>query len=506
MIVSLLHPYKGINNHPVLLANARELCTDLRLDYLFDAMGNGDPFIGDAARRVMLDADPPDNGTLRFRQAVLQDAFGHAAFCNRLYEGLHKTIMAYEKRLAECKPSFARFSPTTGRVRDAVMLCGLLLNGAEHAAGQICSEQTAFGEAFRRFTDSFTRFYEAAFLQEARAQIAALTLFDETASARYGVRLGPGLKGSGYRLYTLRTRREGKIKARGAATIPLDSIGLQAQAAGLLDAGLIKLLRVLNGISAKVLADLKQARFETAFLVGCIHLRERFQRMGQVTCFPDPADGAGPFTFEDLTEAALAVCDGKPPTGNSGDFYGKNLVLITGANQGGKSTFLRSVGLALLMARCGMFVTAARFTARAPGRLFTHFCRDETENSGRLDEELRRMSAIIDQLEPDTLLLMNESFSSTSERDGAGIAREILTALRARGVRTFFVTHLTDYAADLYRNAPEDTAFLRADRQDDGSRRFTLSPGAPRPTGFGTDLYREMFGTGAGAFNRSHPI
>ena len=67
----------------------------------------------------------------------------------------------------------------------------------------------------------------------------------------------------------------------------------------------------------------------------------------------------------------------------------------TGANRGGKSTFLRSVGLAQLMMQCGMFVAATSFAAGPCPRVFTHFKRDEDPSmkGGKLDEELARMSA-----------------------------------------------------------------------------------------------------------------
>ena len=79
----------------------------------------------------------------------------------------------------------------------------------------------------------------------------------------------------------------------------------------------------------------------------------------------------------------------------------KDLVIITGANQGGKSTFLRSIGLAQLMMQCGMFVAAESFGSNICTCLFTHYKREEdpTMRSGKLDEELGRMSSIVDPSE-----------------------------------------------------------------------------------------------------------
>ena len=85
--------------------------------------------------------------------------------------------------------------------------------------------------------------------------------------------------------------------------------------------------------------------------------------------------------------------------GNDVNADDKDLVIITGANQGGKSTFLRSLGLAQLMMQCGMFVPAESFCANVCDGIFTHYKREEdvTMKSGKLDEELSRMSDIVDR-------------------------------------------------------------------------------------------------------------
>jgi len=79
--------------------------------------------------------------------------------------------------------------------------------------------------------------------------------------------------------------------------------------------------------------------------------------------------------------------------------------VITGANQGGKSTFLRSIE------------------------------EDTTMKSGKLDEELSRMSDIIDHITSYSMVLVNESFAATNEREGSEIARQIITALLEKASR-----------------------------------------------------------------------
>lgn len=181
---------------------------------------------------------------------------------------------------------------------------------------------------------------------------------------------------------------------------------------------------------------------------------------------------------------------------NAIDADGCGLVMVTGANQGGKSTFLRSLGLAQLMLQCGMMVGAEEFCASVADGVYTHFRREEDKDmdSGKLDEELRRMSALVDKLKPQALVLCNESFAATNEREGAALAREIVLALVERGVRVCFVTHLYTLARGLYDGGRGDARFLRAERRDDGVRTFRLDEGEPLPTAFGADLYARIMG------------
>jgi DNA mismatch repair ATPase MutS len=170
--------------------------------------------------------------------------------------------------------------------------------------------------------------------------------------------------------------------------------------------------------------------------------------------------------------------------------------VITGANRGGKSTFLRSAGLSHLMMQCGMFAPATTFRADVCRGLFTHFKREEDANlrSGKLDEELSRMSGIVDLITSGSILLCNESFASTNEREGSEIARQIVRALMDRGVKVFFVTHMHELARGLYRDEGERAAFLRAERGPNGRRTYRLIAGQPLPTSHGEDVFRRVFG------------
>jgi DNA mismatch repair ATPase MutS len=113
--------------------------------------------------------------------------------------------------------------------------------------------------------------------------------------------------------------------------------------------------------------------------------------------------------------------------------------------------------------------------------------------SGKLDEELSRMSIIADALRPRCLVLFNESFSATNEREGSEIARQTVRALLDSDIRVFFVTHLFDLAESFRIQASPSTLFLRAERQVDGRRSFKLVEGDALSTSYGEDLYQMLF-------------
>jgi len=141
-------------------------------------------------------------------------------------------------------------------------------------------------------------------------------------------------------------------------------------------------------------------------------------------------------------------------------------------------------------------VAAGSFRASVSAGVFTHFIREEDPSmvSGRLDEELSRLSGIADHITPDALILFNESFAATNEREGSEIGRQVVRALLEAGVRVFFVTHQFDFADGFYRRQAGSALFLRAPRQPDGRRDFRLIVAEPLPTSFGKDIYDRIGG------------
>jgi DNA mismatch repair ATPase MutS len=262
------------------------------------------------------------------------------------------------------------------------------------------------------------------------------------------------------------------------------------------DRGINLVANALAGSTDHILSFFTMLRTELAFYVGCLNVHEQLIQKGEAVSFPVPvASNERRHAFQGLYDVCLAFTMKQSIVGNAVNADGKDLVIITGANQGGKSTFLRSIGLAQLMMQCGMFVPAESFCANVCKGLFTHYKRkeDATMKSGKLDEELSRMSDIVDHITSNAMLLFNESFAATNEREGSEIARQIMNAILEKRIKVFFVTHLYEFAHGFYDKKMENALFLRAERQTDGRRTFKLIEGEPLQTSYGEDLYHRIF-------------
>jgi DNA mismatch repair ATPase MutS len=262
------------------------------------------------------------------------------------------------------------------------------------------------------------------------------------------------------------------------------------------DTGINLVANALAQATDHILSFFKMLQTELAFYVGCLNLHGRLVKKGEPFTFPVPvASSERRHTFSGLYDICLSLSVDRRVVGNDVSAHDKDLVIITGANQGGKSTFLRSIGLAQVMMQSGMFVPAESFSSNVCEGLFTHYKREEdaTMKSGKFDEELSRMSDIVGSIGPDSMLLFNESFAATNEREGSEIARQIVSALLEKRIKVFFVTHLYGFAHGFFEKRAGNAIFLRAERQADGGRTFKLVEGEPLQTSYGPDLYSMIF-------------
>jgi len=482
--------------------HAQALTQDLELDTLFEAMAAGDRFLLNVARQAIFSSltEPQE---IVYRQHVLADCLEHPAIVRQIYDLAVEAIAGERKDLA-----FSKWSSPDMILRRSVGVLELFV-GILRKLRQITDDHAGVfrSEGFTELFSMLSRELDDDYIRTIEGHLRTLRF---RAGVPISAELGKGNRGTRYVLRRSPPRKRGLRDRffRGGRSLysfqiaDRDQAGAKALAA-LQGRGIDLVANALAQSCDHVLSYFRTLRAELGFYIGCVNLREYLAAKGEPTCFPVPeVSGERSFACQGLYDVCLSLSVKDRVVGNDVTAHGKSLVMITGANQGGKSTFLRSAGLAQLMLQCGMFVAAESFRADVHTGVFTHFKREEDAamKSGKLDEELSRMSEIADDIVANAILLFNESFASTNEREGSEIARQIVGALREMGAKVFFVTHMFELAHGLFRSPKSDSAlFLRAERRADGRRTFRLVEGEPLPTSYGEDVYRRIFGTVASA-------
>jgi hypothetical protein len=467
---------------------------DLGLDAIWGAMAAGDGFLYEVARRCVLSA-LDDPAAVTYRQRALQDAIAHPRVLRDLYSA---TLEGLENE--RTGGPLWRTAGAGSVLHRSVQVLTLQLPVFRRLRDLAERHAPAFrSEAFRRFFAMIEAELDDEYLTTAAARLEELRF-------RHGLsetgHLGRGL---GTARYTVRSRRTPAVLERlrlrrgpGASfsVPPRDEAGLRALEA-LRARGLAEVAAAVGESADRVRDFFATLRIELAFYLGAINLHERLAADRSPTCFPTLSRTGRPaLRVRGLYDVALSLHTGGGLVGNDADASGRPLIVITGANQGGKSTLLRAIGIAQLMAQSGLFVGADELAVEACAGVHTHFRREEDPRlrGGKLDEELRRMAGIAARIRPGALLLLNESFASTNEREGSEIGRGVIRAMLDRGVRVGLVTHLYDLAHGLAGRPGDRALFLRAERRPDGRRTFRLVPGEPRPTSYAADSYRRIFG------------
>jgi hypothetical protein len=497
MKAHLLYKDQDFNFGADLPPNHEDLIQDLNLTTLLGAMALGDTFLFEVSMRVLL-ASLDDPEAIVYRQRILADCIAEPEIIRAMYA---IAVGAIEDKRGLWGYSFGSQYPASilsGAVKHLgayVVRLKELRKIADEHAGRFHSDglTTLFRTLQRDLDDEY--------FQTISYHLKQLRFRDgELISAE----LGPDNSGINF---VLRAPGDGRpswkeqlgIAPRSSYSFtvpPRDDAGAQA-IADLTSRGINLVANAAAQSADHILSYFTMLRAELGFYVSCLNLWDRLVAKGEPTSFPEPSPWRPlRFSATGLGDIRLALRTENRVVGNDVDADGKSLVIITGANSGGKSTFLRSVGLAQLMMQCGMFVMAETCRASVSEGVFTHFIRDEDASmtSGRLDEELGRMSVIADQIRPHCLMLFNESFAATNEREGSEIGRQVVHALLEAEIRVFFVTHQFDFAESFHRQHADITLFLRAERQPDGRRNYKLAVADPLPTSFGEDLYYRLGG------------
>ncbi len=496
MKARLMHRDRDFDLREELPWNAEDLTRDLELDTLLAAMAGGDPFLRDVARRALLGGFRNDLDTIRYRQEIARDCLANPGVVRELYA---LAVEAIERKQRGYFGLFSRFPASV--LSGAVEAMRIFVDVLGHLRGVARRHAARFrSEGFRAFFAMLERELGEEYLAGIERHLGALRF---RGGVLLGAGLGPGGEIAGWTLRQAQGKPPGWLARllrrapRGHTVVVAERDQAGARyLSEMRDRGINLVANALAQSADHILGFFEVLRTELGFHVACLNLHERLRTLAAPTCFPTPGPAAERgFRCTGLYDPSLALTAGRAPVGNDVAAPGKGLVVITGANHGGKSTFLRGVGLAQLMMQAGAFVGAGSLEAGLATALYTHHRREEdaTMKSGKLDEELARLSAIADHLAPDALVLFNESFAATNEREGSEIARQVVSALLEKRIKILFVTHLYEFAHGLAAKGLAEALFLRAERRADGVRTFRLVEGEPLETSYGEDLFREVF-------------
>ena len=240
-------------------------------------------------------------------------------------------------------------------------------------------------------------------------------------------------------------------------------------------------------------AALRGLRRELIFCLSACRLAMSWQAAGLPFCFPDIRPAAEKrFAAKGLFDPLLLISDKASVVPNDAELLpGGELVFLTGANQGGKTVFLLSLGLCQWLAQLG-FPAPAKEAALSPAQnILTIFAPNGQQygRKGLLAEEAGRIADAVANLTGESLLLFNEPLTSTGPEETKSISAEVAAVCLAAGARGVWVTHVYDL--------PRERAALEAAipwgsrvgsmrvvlEEENGSPRFTYQVERGEPLG-----------------------
>ncbi len=520
--VSLLWPQPITARRTIGLSSAA--VTDLALERIVQAL-DADRRHARAIRAILCElcADPE---TIAYRQEILADILADSPLADSLH-ALLPELAALANSGGSSWPGDSPLMPVIMRLRelDRYVACIDHLRAVLEKPENMRSRGL---QALRAGIDALAADPDVVAL---RAELPALhELIGEAKSITIGLNLDADLEPEAATIVEINNFQYKGARSLLGRLLPgsngsATSVGLLHHAGPKLlrrDSELYKdLQRLLEAVAAplaKALARYRELHVgplaslerELAFMTGAAALITRLQATGIAMCLPAiAAPGERACTIETSCNLGLALQmldDGAASLDerlvrNDASFQEGRILVITGPNRGGKTTYCRALGQAQVLFQTGLSVPGVSARLSPVDGIWTHFPLPEVDRpgAGRLDEEVQRLRRIFEEATQDSLIMLNEPLTSTSERDALAIAIDFLRALQMLGARTVFVTHLHELAHSIPQLNAADPAWGRirslvAEAIDDGRGArgtFHIRPGAPVGRSYAAEIARQ---------------
>lgn len=244
-----------------------------------------------------------------------------------------------------------------------------------------------------------------------------------------------------------------------------------------------------------------QLEQEIQFYLAFYRFEQEMKEQGFAFCVPERTsdremEGTGLY---DLALAWVNCARGKAVVSNDFSYRaGERFFVVGGPNQGGKTTFARSMGQLVYFAGMGLDVPAARAKVPHFTALLTHFSAEESSGSGKgkLKEELLRLAPMMKEQAEDAFVIINELFTTAAHYDGCVMGRRVLDHFIGKGSMGVYVTHLRELG-DSVEGAVPLTAMLDGSRER--KRTYKISREHMEGVGYAEDIvnrygltYREL--------------